>query len=46
MQSHTIRTLELNGLTVAVMAGGIDRLYPAKNLELFQRYFKVWVDYL
>lgn len=30
------RTLELNGLTVAVMAGGIDRLYPAKNLELFK----------
>ena len=30
-------TLELNGLTAAVMAGGIDRLYPAQNLELFKK---------
>lgn len=31
------RTLELNGLTVAVMAGGIDRLYPSQNHELFRK---------
>lgn len=34
------RTLELKGLTVAVMAGGIDRLYPAQNLELFKQIAK------
>jgi DNA processing protein len=27
--------IEASGKTIAVMAGGIDRLYPAKNLELF-----------
>jgi len=31
------RALELHGTTVAVMAGGIDRLYPAQNKELFRR---------
>lgn len=34
------RTLELSGLTVAVMAGGIDRLYPVQNLELFKKITK------
>jgi DNA processing protein len=34
------RTIELNGLTVAVMAGGIDRLYPAQNLNLFKQIAK------
>jgi DNA processing protein len=29
------RALELHGVTVAVMAGGIDRLYPSQNQELF-----------
>jgi DNA processing protein len=31
------RAIELSGLTVAVMAGGIDRLYPSQNHELFKR---------
>lgn len=30
------RTLQLGGTTVAVMAGGLDRLYPASNSELFK----------
>ena len=34
------RTLELKGLTLAVMAGGIDRLYPTQNLELFKQIAK------
>lgn len=28
--------LYLGGKTIAIMAGGLDRLYPAKNLDLFQ----------
>lgn len=28
--------LSLGGKTIAIMAGGLDRLYPAKNLDLFQ----------
>jgi len=34
------RTLELKGLTVVVMAGGIDRLYPAQNRNLFKQIAK------
>ncbi len=30
-------TLALDGFTVAVLAGGIDRLYPAGNLELLNK---------
>lgn len=29
--------LQASGKTIAVMAGGIDRLYPARNLELFDQ---------
>jgi DNA processing protein len=28
--------LSFDGKTIAIMAGGLDRLYPAKNLDLFQ----------
>jgi DNA processing protein len=28
--------LSLGGKTIAIMAGGLDRLYPAKNLDMFQ----------
>jgi DNA processing protein len=28
--------LSFGGKTVAIMAGGLDRLYPAKNLDMFQ----------
>lgn len=28
--------LSFSGKTLAIMAGGLDRLYPAKNLDLFQ----------
>jgi DNA processing protein len=28
--------LSLGGKTISIMAGGLDRLYPAKNLDLFQ----------
>lgn len=31
------QALQLGTKTVAVMAGGLDRLYPSQNLELFQR---------
>ena len=30
-------TLECNGQTIAVMAGGLDRLYPPRNLDLFEQ---------
>jgi DNA processing protein len=30
-------TLECNGQTIAVMAGGLDRLYPPRNIELFEQ---------
>jgi len=30
-------TLEINGQTIAVMAGGLDRLYPPRNLDLFEQ---------
>jgi DNA processing protein len=29
--------LETNGQTIAVMAGGLDRLYPPRNLDLFDQ---------
>ena len=32
-----LSTLECNGQTIAVMAGGLDRLYPSRNLELFEQ---------
>ena len=32
-----LSTLECNGQTIAVMAGGLDRLYPPRNLELFEQ---------
>jgi len=32
-----LSTLEFNGQTIAVMAGGLDRLYPPRNLELFEQ---------
>jgi DNA processing protein len=36
IDAHAHRsTLALGGLTVAVMAGGLDRLYPSGNRELF-----------
>jgi DNA processing protein len=31
------QAMNLGALTVAVMAGGLDRLYPSQNQELFQR---------
>lgn len=34
-QAHK-STLDVGGQTVAVMAGGLDRLYPSKNLNLFE----------
>ena len=30
-------TLEINGQTIAVMAGGLDRLYPPRNIDLFEQ---------
>ena len=30
-------TLDTKGKTIAIMAGGLDRLYPPKNLELFDQ---------
>lgn len=37
IDAHAHRsTLALGGLTVAVMAGGLDRLYPSGNRELFK----------
>jgi DNA processing protein len=36
IDAHAHRsTLALDGLTVAIMAGGLDRLYPSGNRELF-----------
>lgn len=35
-QAHEV-TLKNSGKTIAVMAGGLDRLYPPKNLDLFER---------
>ena len=32
-----LSTLECNGQTIAVMAGGLDRLYPPRNLDLFEQ---------
>lgn len=35
-KAHT-STIEVNGQTIAVMAGGLDRLYPPRNLDLFEQ---------